>query len=93
MVSKLVVLQDSTTNKSVVVDERKVSQDFVSKPQEVVKQTVDETTNIPTTKYPSLATFKLDSNFNDVSTYVTKAIPESTNFTIQSVRKETVGNV
>lgn len=85
-VSKLVVTTQNTDSKIVFIDERPITVDFVANQTTVVQQTIDEITKAPITLYPSLQTFTLDTSSQEITTYIAKNIPESVNYTIESVR-------
>jgi hypothetical protein len=83
----LVVIANKTDNKILLIDERNITVDFVQTEATVVKQTVDEVTKAAITVYPSVETFKLDVDSTEIKTYIEKNIAESSNYTIESVRK------
>ena len=89
---KVIVLEDSEHVK-VVIDEMPVIKDFVKPMPVVIKEDVDDTTQVHTTVYPTLETFKLDKSSVEITEYVKTTVSESSEYEIQAVRKETFGNV
>ncbi len=91
-VNKLVVLEDSD-KKAHVIDERLVNKDQTQKTPVIIKDQVDETTKTETTVYPSITAFKLDDSSEEVINYLYKAVSETSEYKIESIRKESFGHV
>lgn len=91
-VKKVVVLQNSSKT-PVIIDERPIIKDFVKPQPVVIKEKVDESTKVHTVVYPSLETFNLDKSAPEITKFIKTTVAESSEYTIQAVRKETFGNV
>lgn len=91
-VNKIVVLEDA--DKQVhVIDERPVKKDETPKKPIVIKDQIDETTKTETTVYPTVEAFKLDQASEEVTNYLYKAVSETSEYKIESIRKESFGHV
>ena len=83
---KIIIVEDSK-QVPIVIDQRPVIKDFIKPMPVVIKEKVDETTNVHTVVYPTLETFKLDESSTEITEYVKKTVTESSEYEIQAVRK------
>ena len=79
--------------KPVVIDERPIDPKWVDSAPIVVSEQIDSVTKTTSTTFVDAKTFSYDSKSTDIIKYVTKNIPETSTYTLESATKHTYGHI
>lgn len=72
----MIVLKDKD-NRPMVIDEMPIIKDYKPTNPVIVKDTVDQTTQVKTVVYPTVETFQLDDSAPEIIQYLEKTVKET----------------